>query len=44
MGELARFGVSLEQDLLEAFDSLCARRAVKRSEAAGLPDAHPRGI
>ncbi|MBP3731539.1 MAG: nickel-responsive transcriptional regulator NikR [Mailhella sp.] len=33
MSELVRFGVSLEQDLLEAFDSLCERRESKRSEA-----------
>ncbi len=33
MSEVTRFGVSLEQDLLEAFDSLCRRRRTKRSEA-----------
>jgi len=33
MSELMRFGVSLEQDLLESFDALCQRRGTKRSEA-----------
>ncbi len=33
MSELVRFGVSLEQDLLDAFDDLCRRRGTKRSEA-----------
>ncbi|MDO5484270.1 MAG: nickel-responsive transcriptional regulator NikR [Desulfovibrionaceae bacterium] len=34
MGKLARFGVSLDEDLLEPFDALCARKAYSnRSEA-----------
>ena len=34
MGELTRFGVSLDRDLLEPFDNLCARRCyASRSEA-----------
>ena len=34
MGELARFGVSLENDLLAAFDKLCRKRGyANRSEA-----------
>ena len=35
MGKLARFGVAMDEDLLEAFDTLVARRgiATNRSEA-----------
>ena len=34
MGKLTRFGVSLEEDLLAAFDGLCARKSYSnRSEA-----------
>ncbi len=34
MAQLARFGVSMEAELLEAFDKLCARRGyANRSEA-----------
>ena len=34
MGELVRFGVSLDEDLLATFDALCARRRYSsRSEA-----------
>ena len=34
MGNLARFGVSLDEDLLEPFDDLCKRKSYpKRSEA-----------
>lgn len=34
MGDLARFGVSLEQELLDDFDELCRRRGyANRSEA-----------
>ena len=34
MGNLARFGVSLDQDLLEPFDELCRRKSYpNRSEA-----------
>ena len=34
MGKLVRFGVSLDEDLLEPFDALCARKSYSnRSEA-----------
>lgn len=34
MGELTRFGVSLDEELLEAFDAMCERRGyTNRSEA-----------
>ena len=34
MGQLIRFGVSLDEDLLESFESLCARKGYSnRSEA-----------
>ena len=33
MNELMRFGVSLEQDLLQDFDALCELRGPKRAEA-----------
>ena len=34
MGNLARFGVSLDEDLLEPFDQLCKRKSYpNRSEA-----------
>ncbi len=34
MGKLTRFGVSLDEDLLNAFDALCARKSYSnRSEA-----------
>ena len=34
MGDIARFGVSLEQELLDDFDELCRKRGcANRSEA-----------